>query len=170
MTISDFVHLHKVNWHQSWTQNSSWVNWAPKRVNTVKFTCVPFESKFKFLKDFSNSVCLIGDYLWSKLQEDQTIFWRVRTQQITKRDNFMDAGSIQKTFLFHNHKVFLLAKYWGVSRRVQQDVSKILVPISTIWCIILHVITGPNFKQNWQLFGTFCPKIHPKVAWNGSFC
>ena len=103
MTISDFAHLHEVNWHQSWTQNSSWVNWAQKRVKTVKFICVPFESKFKFLKDFSSSVCLIGDYLWSKFQEDQTIFWRVRTQQIPKRDNFMDAGSKQQTFLFHNH-------------------------------------------------------------------
>ena len=36
------------------------VNWFSKWNKTVKLGCVPFDSKFKLLKDFSNTVCLIG--------------------------------------------------------------------------------------------------------------
>ena len=32
------------------------VNWALKWTKTVNFSCIPFELKFKFLKDFSNIV------------------------------------------------------------------------------------------------------------------
>ena len=64
------------------------VNWTSIWTETVNFNCIPFESKFKILQDFLNTVFLIGDYLWSKFQEDETIFGRVRAQ--------MDAESIQK--------------------------------------------------------------------------
>ena len=40
------------------------VNWTPKWTKTVNFVCVPFESKFKLLKDFSNTLfALLEDYL-----------------------------------------------------------------------------------------------------------
>ena len=40
------------------------VNWTPKWTKTVNFVSVPFESKFKLLKDFSNNVfALLEDYL-----------------------------------------------------------------------------------------------------------
>ena len=73
------------------------VNWAPKWTETVNFSCIPFELKFKILKDFSNLVFLIGDYLWSKFQQYQTLFGGVRAQKIPKRGHFMDTESIQKT-------------------------------------------------------------------------
>ena len=57
---------------------------------------IPFEPKSKIFKDFSSTVLLIGDYLWSKFQQDQAIFGRVRAQKISKRSHFMDAESIQK--------------------------------------------------------------------------
>ena len=38
-----------------------------------------------------------------------------------------------------------------------------------IWCIILHVITGQNFKQNWQHFGEFWPKKIPKSSLKWQF-
>ena len=55
--------------------------------NCINFNCIPFERKFKILQDFLNTVFLIGDYLWSKFQQDETIFGRVRAQ--------MNAESIQ---------------------------------------------------------------------------
>ena len=39
------------------------VNKALKCIKTVNSVYVPFESKFKNLKDFLNSVYLVGDYL-----------------------------------------------------------------------------------------------------------
>ena len=42
------------------------INMASIWTETVNFNCIPSEPKFKILKDFSNSVFLIGDYLWSK--------------------------------------------------------------------------------------------------------
>ena len=32
------------------------VNWAAKWTETVNFNCIPFETKFKILKDFSDTV------------------------------------------------------------------------------------------------------------------
>ena len=71
-------------------------NWAPIWTKTVKFNCISFELKFKILQDFSNTVFLIGDYLWSKFQQDETIFGGVKTQKIEKRGHFMDAELILK--------------------------------------------------------------------------
>ena len=129
MTISDFAHLHEVNWHQSWTQNSSWVNWAQKRVKTVKFICVPFESKFKFLKDFSSN--------WRlplvKVSGRSNNILESKDPTNSKKGQFHGCWIKTTNFLISQpYKVFLLAKYWGVSHRVQQDVNKLLVPISTI--------------------------------------
>ena len=43
------------------------VNWASKLAKTVNFGCVPFESRFRILKDFSNLVVvLLEDYLRPK--------------------------------------------------------------------------------------------------------
>ena len=68
----------------------------------MNFNCIPFEPKIKIWKDFSNSVYLIGDYLWSKFQQDQAIFGGVRVQKIPKRGHFMDAEPIQKTLKIFN--------------------------------------------------------------------
>ena len=76
------------------------VNWTPIWTETVNFNCILFEPKFKILKDFSNTVFLIGDYLWSKFQQDQTIFGGVRAQKISKSAYFMDSESIQKEMIF----------------------------------------------------------------------
>ena len=59
------------------------VNWALKRNKTVNFGCLPFILKLKISKDFFNSVFLIGDYLWSKFQQNWTMFGGVRAQPKT---------------------------------------------------------------------------------------
>ena len=46
------------------------VNWDPKWNKTINFGCLPFILKFKILKGFSNSLFIIGEYLWSKFQQD----------------------------------------------------------------------------------------------------
>ena len=64
------------------------VNWALKWTKTVNFGCIPFEPKFKILKDFSNTVfVLLEEYLWSKSQQDRTIFGGVRPK-IPKKGPF----------------------------------------------------------------------------------
>ena len=64
------------------------VNWIPKWTKTVNFRCVPIDSKFKLLKDFSNTVLvLLEEYLWSKFQQDWTIFGKVRPNT-TKKGSF----------------------------------------------------------------------------------
>ena len=111
------------------------VNWVPKWTETVNFSYIPFEPKFKILKDFLNTVFfLIGDYLWSKFQQDRTIFGG-DPKKSKKRGHFMDTESIQKTFkVFHFttayatlikltsdiylNKVLCLAKFWDVSHKV----------------------------------------------------
>ena len=64
------------------------VNWAPIWTETVNLNCIPFEPKFKILKDFSNTVFLIGDCLWSKFQQDQTIFVESKGQKNPKKGPF----------------------------------------------------------------------------------
>ena len=90
----------------------------------MNFNCIPFEPKIKIWKDFSNSVYLIGDYLWSKFQQDQATFGGVRVQKIPKRGHFMDAESTQKTdpisvkltqYVYHLN-TFHLLKTEGVNR------------------------------------------------------
>ena len=50
-----------------------------KWTKTVIFGCVPFHWKFKLLNNYLNTVfVLLKEYLWSKFQEDGTIFGRVR--------------------------------------------------------------------------------------------
>ena len=57
------------------------VNSAPKYTKTLNLGWVLFEAKYgKILNDFSNSVYLIGEYLWWKFQQDWTIFGGVRAQ------------------------------------------------------------------------------------------
>ena len=90
-----------------WRQNDSWpplplfmstnfgfkqyflaVNWALKWTKTLNFGCIPFEPKWKILKDFSNTVfVLLEEYFWSKSQQDRTIFGGVRSK-IPKRGSF----------------------------------------------------------------------------------
>ena len=54
------------------------VNWLPKWTKTVSFGCVPFEPKFKILKDFSNIVFVLLEASYSKFQQKQTISAGVR--------------------------------------------------------------------------------------------
>ena len=93
------------------------VNWASKWTKTVNFGCIPFEPKFKTLKDFSNTVCLIRDFIWSKLQQDQTIFGGIRAQKATKRGHFMDAESIQKIL-----KIFELTTTYAILMKLTTDI------------------------------------------------
>ena len=62
------------------------VNWALKWTKTVNFGCIPFQPKFKILKDFWNTVfVLLEEYLWSKSRQDRTIFGGVRPKIPKKR-------------------------------------------------------------------------------------
>ena len=64
------------------------VNLALKCTKTVNFGCIPFDPKFKILKDFSDTIfVLLEEYLWSKSQQDRTIFGRARPN-IPKKEPF----------------------------------------------------------------------------------
>ena len=60
------------------------INWAQKWNKTVNFGCLPYTRKFKILKDFLNSVFVVGDYLWSKFKQVWTMFGEVRAQKTLK--------------------------------------------------------------------------------------
>ena len=61
-----------------------------------------FKSNSKILKDYSNNVFVLLDYLWSKFNQDQTIIGGIRDKK-TIRSHFMDAESIQGTLkIFKN--------------------------------------------------------------------
>ena len=111
------------------------IDWAQKWTKTVIFQCVPFDPNFKTLKNFSNNELALLDYLWSKFQQDQTIFWGIWAKNNLKMGRFMDAESIQETLKTFNftttdatlmkltrdiylNKAFHLAKSWGVIHRV----------------------------------------------------
>ena len=64
---------------------------------TVNFGRVSFKPKCKFLKHFSNCVCLIGDKL-----EYRTIFGGITAQETPKKGHLMDAESIQKILKIFN--------------------------------------------------------------------
>ena len=66
------------------------VNWAPKWTNTVNFQCVQYKPDFKILKDFPNNVFVLLGYLWSKFQQDRTIFGGIGAKENTKRSHFID--------------------------------------------------------------------------------
>ena len=75
------------------------VNWFPKWTKTVKLGCVPFDSKFKLLKDFSNTVfVLLEDYLWLKFQQDWIIFRGVRPKT-SKKGPFHGCWINMKNFI-----------------------------------------------------------------------
>ena len=103
------------------------VHWVPKWTKPITFGCVPFDLKFKILKDFPNTVP----------------YWRlplVRIREIEetprnpKRGHLMDAESIRKTLKFsisiqllywrnlpqiiYLNKIFHLAKSWSVTHRL----------------------------------------------------
>ena len=110
------------------------VNWAPKWTKTVDFQCVLFEPNFKSLKDFPSSVFVLLNSLWSKFQQDGTIFGGIRARKPKKGlfHGFSINTSIFEIFNFtttyatlmklttdiYLNKVFHLAKSWGVIHRV----------------------------------------------------
>ena len=136
------------------------VNWAPKWTKTLdqNFQCVPSEPNFKILKNFSSNVFVLLDYLWSKFQQDRTIFGNIEAKKPPKKGHFMDAESTQETLKVFNfkttnailmiltidiylHKFFHLAKSWGVIHRVcrrkqkdseNESKNPFFVPIFTI--------------------------------------
>ena len=57
------------------------VNWASKWTKSINFQCVPFEPNFKILKDFSNNVLVLLDYLWPQFHHNQTIFGGTRAKK-----------------------------------------------------------------------------------------
>ena len=73
LVLSNIFGSSAVNWAQNGTKLFDCIN-APKVYSFVTFwgpIGVPFESKFKILKDFSNTVFfLLEHYIWSKFQQD----------------------------------------------------------------------------------------------------
>ena len=79
--------------------------------------------------------CLIGDYVWSKLQQDWAIFGGVRATKTLKRVilwmlnqykkllNFAATNAILIKFTtdMYLNKVFHLAKSWGVTHEVHKQ-------------------------------------------------
>ena len=109
------------------------VNWALKWNITVNYRCVPFEPKFKILKDFSNTVFVIlEDYLWSKFLQDRKIFGGVRAKNLPKKAISRMLNQYETLFTFtttnailmkltidiYLNKVFHLAEFWGVTHGV----------------------------------------------------
>ena len=120
------------------------VNWAPKWAETVNFNCIPFEPKFKVLKDFSNAVFSYYRLPMVKVSARSNNIWG---SEGPKRCQFMDTESWQKTLKIFNftttyailmklttdiylNKVFHLAKSCGVSHRVHEGVNKKTLKIS----------------------------------------
>ena len=106
------------------------VNLAPKWTETVNFSWIPFEPKFKILKDFSNTVFFLLETTYGK--SFSKIKQYLGAHEIA---HFMDTESFQKTLKIFNftttyailmrltkdtylNKVFYWAKSCGVSRRV----------------------------------------------------
>ena len=67
------------------------VNWVPKWTNSVNFGCVTFEPKSKISIDFSNTVFVLletkSQSLWSKFQQDRSIFGGVSHENSEKGAN-----------------------------------------------------------------------------------
>ena len=118
----------------------------------------------------SQSSTLIGDYLWSKFQQDQTIFEGVTAQKIPKRGDFMDAESIQKKLkilisqphmlywwiLPHIYlkKVFQLAKFWGAYRRVYEGVNEKSLKMNKKINFLAQIWPYLNTSKNCSIFDT----------------
>ena len=117
------------------------VNWAPKWNKTVNFRCLPFELNSKFWSIFQtlSFQTLIGDHLWSKFQQNWTIFWGERAQKTQERVSWMLNQSkkvwkilispppnaiLMKLITNIYLKVFHLAKSWSVTHKVQEDINK----------------------------------------------
>ena len=115
------------------------VNWVPKWTNSVNFGWVTFEPKSKISIDFSNTVFVLletkSQSLWSKFQQDRSIFGGVRHENSEKGASsgwWVDSKNFEN-FKLHNHtcytdetpatnmylnKVFQLAKSWSVTHCV----------------------------------------------------
>ena len=119
------------------------VNWTPKWTKTVNFVCVPFEQKFKFLTNFSNTMfVLLEDSLWSKLTIDVYL-----------------------------NKVFHLTKSWGVKMSVKFSFlatfrSFLNTTIKTVAYLMHHLACHHWSKVQTKLtnFREFWPKGNPKAA------
>ena len=118
------------------------VYWDTKWTKTVNFGCDPFKPKCRILKDFSNIVCF---YYWRqptiKISTRSNNSWGSKSPKKPKRGHFIDGESIQKTWKIFNftiayatqmkltmntylNKVFHLAKCWGVTHRLSEDVNE----------------------------------------------
>ena len=87
-------------------------NCAPKWNKTVNFGCLPFKLKFKILKDFSNTlfVLLETDNLWSKFQQDWTMFGGARAQKTKKGPFHWMLNQCKKLWKFLTSQPQML--YW----------------------------------------------------------
>ena len=78
------------------------VNWAPKWTKTVNFGCVPFESKFKILKDFWNTAFVLLSYTSDHFSEIEQYLREYSPKKLKK-------GAIswmlyqEINFTLHNH-------------------------------------------------------------------
>ena len=120
------------------------VNWAPKWTKTVNFCCIPFEPKFRILKDFSNTEFFLSETTYGQsFQQDQTMFWGVKAQRgpfhgycihakSWKIFNFTTTYAIlmKRTTDIHLNKGFHLAKSWCVSHIVYDSINKKTLKVS----------------------------------------
>ena len=96
--------------------------------------CLISALTLNFERLFRGCLFLMKDYLWLKFQQTQAIFEGERAQKSPKSSHFMDAASPRKHLKLYNltttnatlmnlteimylHKVFNLAKDWGVTHR-----------------------------------------------------
>ena len=103
--------------------------------------CLISALTLNFERLFRGCLFLMKDYLWLKFQQTQAIFEGERAQKSPKSSHFMDAASPRKHLKLYNltttnatlmnlttimylHKVFNLAKDWGVTHRVKKVVNQ----------------------------------------------
>ena len=81
----------------------SWVNCNQKWINTVNFQYVSFLLKHKILKKvMQQCLSVMGDYSWTKFQQNGAIFGGQRAQNPFKIGDFMAAASPRNHLNIYN--------------------------------------------------------------------
>ena len=152
------------------------VNWAPKRTETIKFSCIPFEPKFKIFKDFLNTV----------------IFLLETGQNVSKIKQYLEKLGPEKSpkgaisWILNQYKKLgvqnlaeINAKSWGVSHGVYKSINKKTLKMSQKINFLAQFRPFLNTSKNCSItdassclsslvkilgcFWEFWPKIRPKT-------
>ena len=118
----------------------------------------------------SQSSTLIGDYFWSKLQQDQTIFEGVRAQKIPKGAISWMLNQYKKKLKIlisqphmlywwilphiYLNKVFQLAKFWGAYHRVYEGVNEKSLKMNKKINFLAQIWPYLNTSKNCSIFDT----------------